>query len=281
MGIDTPLVDSEGYPRGDIDVFRARTLRKRFIEIQNDHKSLTRKIEKGLVELQAISVRFAYRWFIFIWCVSPCNAALSQKDKQQEDEERALRTAPKPKPKFDPITGQWVVKSWDGSVAGVKDGENRKFHDLLATTDGSNDNSAVGNDSVNSIIANETNNASASTHSSEEATPTTTTQQTTQILTPFALIDEVSPNSPASMAGIQVNDELLQFDTINATNHENFSAIAKLLPEKEEKEIRVKVRRRREMDWGEVYEVKELILKPRKWEGRGLLGCHNIITKVW
>eukprot|EP00956_Cyclotella_meneghiniana_P005182 scaffold6460_cov50-Cyclotella_meneghiniana.AAC.1 len=126
MGIDTPLVDSEGYPRGDIDVFRARTLRKRFIEIQNDHKSLTRKIEKGLVELQAIS-----------------------KDKQQEDEERALRTAPKPKPKFDPITGQWVVKSWDGSVAGVKGGENRKFHDLLATTDGSNDNSAVGNDSAN------------------------------------------------------------------------------------------------------------------------------------
>ena len=140
----------------------------------------------------------------------------------------------------------------------------------------------MGNDSANSIIANETNNASASTNSSEETTPTTTTQQTTQILTPFALIDEVSPNSPASMAGIQVNDELLQFDTINSTNrnHENFSAIAKLLPEKEEKEIRVKVRRRREMDWGEVYEVKELILKPRKWEGRGLLGCHNIITKV-
>ena len=136
----------------------------------------------------------------------------------------------------------------------------------------------MGNDSANSIIANETNNASASTNSSKETTPTTTTQQTTQILTPFALIDEVSPNSPASMAGIQVNDELLQFDTINATNHENFSAIAKLLPEKEEKEIRVKVRRRREMDWGEVYEVKELILKPRKWEGRGLLGCH--ITKV-
>ena len=62
MGIDTPLVDSEGYPRGDIDVFRARTLRKRFIEIQNDHKSLTRKIEKGLVELQAISVRFAHAY---------------------------------------------------------------------------------------------------------------------------------------------------------------------------------------------------------------------------
>ena len=56
MGIDTPLVDSEGFPRADIDVFRARTLRKRFIEIQNDYKALQKKIERGLVELQAISV---------------------------------------------------------------------------------------------------------------------------------------------------------------------------------------------------------------------------------
>ena len=169
------------------------------------------------------------------------------------------------------------MKSWDGSVAGVKGGEDRKFHDLLATADGNGD-SAVGNDSANSINANEINTASASTNNSEQTASTTSTQQTTQILTPFALIDEVSPNSPASMAGIQVNDELLQFDTINATNHENFSAIAKLLPEKEEQEIKVKVRRRRGMDWGEVHEVKELILKPKKWNGRGLLGCH--ITKV-
>ena len=170
------------------------------------------------------------------------------------------------------------MKSWDGSVAGVKGGEDRKFHDLLATADGRNGDSAVGNESANSINANEINTASASTNNSEQTASTTSTQQTTQILTPFALIDEVSPNSPASMAGIQVNDELLQFDTINATNHENFSAIAKLLPEKEEQEIRVKVCRRRGMDWGEVHEVKELILKPKKWNGRGLLGCH--ITKV-
>ena len=67
IGIDTPLVDSEGYPRGDIDVFRARTLRKRFIEIQNDHKSLTRKIEQGLVELQAISVSFGFFLLIIMF----------------------------------------------------------------------------------------------------------------------------------------------------------------------------------------------------------------------
>lgn len=102
-------------------------------------------------------------------------------------------------------------------------------------------------------------------------------QSNTRILTPFARIDEVFPNSPASTAGIQLNDLLLQFDSIDATNHENFSAIAKLLPNKEGQSVQVKVRRKRDMDWGEVYEVKELRLEPRKWEGRGLLGCH--ITK--
>lgn len=56
MGIDSPLVDNEGYPRADIDVYRARTLRKRFHEIQNDHKALVHKIDMGLVEITALTV---------------------------------------------------------------------------------------------------------------------------------------------------------------------------------------------------------------------------------
>ena len=44
IGIDAPLVDDEGYPRADIDVYRARTLRKRFKEIQTDVKVLEKKI---------------------------------------------------------------------------------------------------------------------------------------------------------------------------------------------------------------------------------------------
>ena len=70
MGIDTPLVDADGYPRADIDVFRARTLRKRFIEVQNDYKKIQREIERGLVELQAAGgqVSFCF-WFHWVGCV--------------------------------------------------------------------------------------------------------------------------------------------------------------------------------------------------------------------
>ncbi len=57
MGIDTPLVDQDGFPRGDIDLYRARSLRKRFHEIQTDHKLLVRQLEEGLVKINRLKVR--------------------------------------------------------------------------------------------------------------------------------------------------------------------------------------------------------------------------------
>jgi hypothetical protein len=75
IGINTPLVDSEGYPRSDIDVFRARTLRKRFIEIQNDHKAVQAKIERGLSELQLVVVRTCVVC-VFV-CVECCVAVIA------------------------------------------------------------------------------------------------------------------------------------------------------------------------------------------------------------
>lgn len=56
MGVDTPLVDQDGYPRGDIDVYRARTLRGRLKTIQTDHKAIMKDIEKGLARLAALKV---------------------------------------------------------------------------------------------------------------------------------------------------------------------------------------------------------------------------------
>jgi len=56
MGIDTPLVDHDGYPRSDIDVYRARTLRKRLKEIKTDRASLMEQLEVGLVKVAAEEV---------------------------------------------------------------------------------------------------------------------------------------------------------------------------------------------------------------------------------
>ena len=42
------LVDSEGYPRQDIDVYQVRHARHQIICLQNDHKEIMKKIEEGL-----------------------------------------------------------------------------------------------------------------------------------------------------------------------------------------------------------------------------------------
>jgi 26S proteasome non-ATPase regulatory subunit 9 len=45
-GIKEPLIDKEGYPRGDIDIYRVRTLRGRLAVINTDHKELMKDIQK-------------------------------------------------------------------------------------------------------------------------------------------------------------------------------------------------------------------------------------------
>ena len=109
MGVDTPLVDKEGYPRADIDVYRARSLRGRLAVIRSDHKDLMKDIERTLQQL----------------------ASLQNPDKDaQERKELEARRKQKPKPKYDPVTGKWVVMNWDGSVAGAPGGESRSFDNL-------------------------------------------------------------------------------------------------------------------------------------------------------
>lgn len=46
--MQTPLVDAEGFPRADIDIYEVRHARVRLIELRNDHKAVTDAIYKGL-----------------------------------------------------------------------------------------------------------------------------------------------------------------------------------------------------------------------------------------
>ncbi|XP_043273597.1 26S proteasome non-ATPase regulatory subunit 9 [Venturia canescens] len=51
VGMNEALVDSEGYPRNDIDVYRVRHARHKIICLRNDHKQLMKKIEQGLSKI--------------------------------------------------------------------------------------------------------------------------------------------------------------------------------------------------------------------------------------
>lgn len=47
------LIDSEGFPRNDIDVHQIRNARHQIICMQNDLKALVHEIEKGLHDVHA------------------------------------------------------------------------------------------------------------------------------------------------------------------------------------------------------------------------------------
>ncbi|XP_014471084.1 PREDICTED: 26S proteasome non-ATPase regulatory subunit 9 [Dinoponera quadriceps] len=55
VGMSEPLVDTEGYPRQDIDVYQVRRTRHDIICLTNDHKALMTKIEEGLHKIHALT----------------------------------------------------------------------------------------------------------------------------------------------------------------------------------------------------------------------------------
>lgn len=50
VGMNGDLVDSEGYPRADIDIYKVRLARQRINMLQNDYKRLLEDIDKELGE---------------------------------------------------------------------------------------------------------------------------------------------------------------------------------------------------------------------------------------
>ncbi|KAL6255693.1 hypothetical protein P5V15_012937 [Pogonomyrmex californicus] len=55
IGMDEPLVDSEGYPKQEVDVYQVRHTRHKIICLTNDHKDVMKKIEEGLHKVHALA----------------------------------------------------------------------------------------------------------------------------------------------------------------------------------------------------------------------------------
>eukprot|EP00546_Thalassionema_frauenfeldii_P003586 CAMPEP_0178935122 /NCGR_PEP_ID=MMETSP0786-20121207/24323_1 /TAXON_ID=186022 /ORGANISM="Thalassionema frauenfeldii, Strain CCMP 1798" /LENGTH=255 /DNA_ID=CAMNT_0020613141 /DNA_START=8 /DNA_END=775 /DNA_ORIENTATION=+ len=176
VGMEKPLVDAEGYPLADIDIYRIRSLRSRWNQIQTDHKQLMKQMESQFTN-------------------SKKNNLLTKTTPQDEAKELQARRAVKPKPKFDAKTGKWVVMNWDGSVAGVENGDKRSFAHLEREEE------------VEAMDATATNDNRA--------------------WIPFAKINYVAPNSPAANASME---EGVRFGDIDFRNHNDLKAVGALVP---------------------------------------------------
>ncbi|KAI3372819.1 hypothetical protein L3Q82_023278 [Scortum barcoo] len=53
VGVEDPLVDEEGYPRADVNLYQIRTARHNISCLQNDHKQIMKEIEEALHKLHA------------------------------------------------------------------------------------------------------------------------------------------------------------------------------------------------------------------------------------
>jgi 26S proteasome non-ATPase regulatory subunit 9 len=89
---------------------------------------------------------------------------------------------------------------------------------------------------------------------------------------PFAKINGVAPDSPGSEGGLQRGDMILQYERLSRFGEVDWKTqdplkkIAAMLPDHEFKTIRVRVQRDSQ--------VKMLMITPKPWSGKGLLGCH-------
>ncbi|KAG5670927.1 hypothetical protein PVAND_001156 [Polypedilum vanderplanki] len=82
---------------------------------------------------------------------------------------------------------------------------------------------------------------------------------------PFLVINVVDPNSPGEMCGVQVNDLICSFGSINYTNFKDLSQIGELVKNCEKQQVKITVRRNGN--------YMDLILVPKLgWGGNGFLG---------
>ncbi|CAH3944339.1 unnamed protein product [Pieris brassicae] len=173
VGMNDPLVDNQGYPRNDIDVYKVRHARHRIICLQNDHKELMKQIERGLTEVHS-----GY--------VGPVMQGASS------------RTAP-------------------SYINGTSNGHNTQFTN--------------GDDTSQS----------------------------------FATVGFVQEGSPADIAGLCENDEILQFGSINHNNFSDVTQLHQIVSHSVGQRIQLKVRRDQI--------VQSITVVPRPWAQPGLLGC--------
>ena len=91
---------------------------------------------------------------------------------------------------------------------------------------------------------------------------------------PFAKIDGVAPDSPASLAGLERDDLLVNFGDLSTklkSTSQTFDLLGNAVHARIGLETVVKVQRR------DVLFVTKLT--PRNWGGKGVLGCHLIPLK--
>lgn len=184
IGMTDSLLDAEGFPRADIDVYAVRQARHQIICYQNDLKAIMMEIERGLTNIHA---------------------------------------------------------------------EARTSSNTTTTTT-KMANMDISPDSQSPV---------------ENVCSSSSMDELMQHDTPILNVTLVMSGSPAEDCGIRINDEILEFGSINSDNFNELKQISELVTHRQNQSIALKVKR--------LGRIHEITLIPKVWSGRGLLGCNIVI----
>lgn len=209
------LIDSDGFPRADVDIHMVRSQRNRFYVLKTDHKIVSDEMEK----------------YMHMALAPPANGGPAPSSASTPSAS-AAGPAPSAQPP-QPVPAQ-PSPSQPGTAA------------------------------------------------SSSTTPPATARPPAPFprRQPFALVDLVTPDSPAASAGLQLNDKIVAFGAVSlhsfATPRLALGALPGVLREHENQELQVLVDRGVDA----AVAVVPLSLTPRRWSGQGLLGCHVVPLDV-
>lgn len=173
-GLSGPLIDTEGFPRSDIDVYHVKNQRRRLRELNTDHKDLMRKVESLMSRIYKIESEQDQPTVILEVTIN--DHSVSTENKLKNDE----RMSAMPLSMF--------------------------------------------------------------------------------------LVDSIANDSPATVSGLKLHDEILQFGNISYITANFLIEVSNLVANSVGQTIPVMVKREGK--------TVHLELIPKAWSGRGLLGCH-------
>ena len=209
--------------------------------------------------------------------------------KAQLAKEDDLRRNEKPKPKYDPISGKWVVRNWDGTIAGIptatSSGEPPRSFDEInevqpseipplkeqqteTITDVQMSDIGSSNDSTNLLPTKPISMIFRA------AVSITDCYKNPTLNPPLARVESVADNSPASLAGLKVNDQIIAFGPIVHT-FDTASLSTLVQSAAMDKEMIEIVCQRSTTDNDDMIFLL-IQLSPQPWHGRGFLGCHIV-----
>ena len=278
IGIDTPLVDDEGYPRADIDVCHARGLRQRLNEIRHDHKMTMKQIESKLMSTAAVTSSSSKKDAPSSSSTFTATATATANTSVSHDteifiskDELEARKARKPKPKFDKETGKWVVCNWDGTVAGIENGHLRSFDKLNSTGNKGNNRNNENKGKITSTASIE--NGLSSSCTIEDVNDDISFEVDNISNNTFAKINEIHESSPAAKGGLQLNDAIVKIGSVDCNNHRNLFAVAEVVQRALLDDDTVDFFIVREIPSSQKLKGMNITIKPAYWEGNGILGC--------